>query len=105
MSARDIGRHDEAVVFAEQSIRVNSGSDWLWREFGNALTKVGRLDEARNALETAMELDAKAPFLWRYLAALHRKNNNLGEEIDSLQNLDRLGAANSTDLNQLGIAY
>jgi hypothetical protein len=99
------GQHEQAVEFAKQAIRQLPRSDWLWRQLGNELTTLERLDEAEKALDNSRSLNPNAEWLWRYFAALHRKRKNPEKEIEALENLDSLGKASGTDLNQLGIAY
>ena len=101
---RDSGQHEQAVEFAKQGIRQHPRSDWLWRELGRELTQIDCLDEADKALRNAHSLNPKDDWLWRYLAGLQRKRKNLEKEIEALETLYRLGAANGYDLNQLGIA-
>ena len=40
LTARDSGKHEQAVEFAKQGIRQYPRSDWLWRELGNELTRL-----------------------------------------------------------------
>ena len=104
-TARDSGQHEQAIDLAKQGIRQHPRSDWLWRELGNGLVKTGKLDEAEKILNEAHRLNPAADWLWRYRAGLHRKRKNIEREIEALEHLYSLGEANSTDLNQLGIAY
>jgi tetratricopeptide (TPR) repeat protein len=106
LAAHHNGQHEQAVEFAKQGIRQHPRSGWLWNELGNQLTTVDRLDEAKKALDNAGSLLGYSnEWLWRHLAALHRKRKNPEKEVEALENLDALGAANWTDLNQLGVAY
>jgi len=105
LSASWTGQHAQAVEFAKQGTRQHPRSDRLLRQLGSELTALDRLDEAENALNNARSLNPKADWLWRYLAALHRKQHKLENEIEALEHLHALGAANSTDLNLLGVAY
>ena len=105
LAAHNGGQYEEAVEFAKQGISQIPRSDWLWRHLGDELTQVDRLDEAEKALNNARTLNPKADWLWRYLAGMYHKRKDLEKEIEALEYLDVLGEANSTDMNQLGIAY
>ena len=104
-AAQDSGQYAKAVEVAEQAVREYPRSVWLWQELGAGLTDLGRFDEAENALNTAYGLNPNDARLWRYLAALHRKRKDLEGEIESLETLNRLNAADDLDLFRLGSAY
>ena len=104
-AAQDSGQYAKAVEVAEQAVREYPRSVWLWQELGAGLTDLGRFDEAENALNTAYGLNPNDACLWRYLAALHRKRKDLEGEIESLETLNRLNAADDLDLFRLGIVY
>ena len=105
LAASWTGQHEQAVEFAKQAIRQHPRSDWLWRQLGNELTVCDRLEEADKALSNARSLNPDTEWLWRYYAALHKKRKNVEKEIEAWENLRTFGAANSNDLNSLGIAY
>lgn len=105
LAASGSDQHEEAVEFAKQAIRQHPRSDWLWGQLGSELLKTDHVDEAERALNNAHSLNPDSDYLWRHLAELHRKQKNLEKEIEALQKLCALDEANSTDLNQLGIAY
>ena len=98
-------QHENAVEFCKQAIRHHPRSEWLWRQMGSELMEIDRLDESEKALTYACRLNPKSALIWRYLARLHQKRKNLEKEIETLENLNALGEANSSDMNQLGIAY
>ena len=98
-------QYEEAVEFAKQAIRQHPRSGWLWMRLGHELTACNRLEEAEKALNNSRSLNANAEWLWRDYVALHKKRKNLEGEIQAWENLHRVGAANSNDLNSLGIAY
>jgi len=99
------GQHEQAAEFAKRAIGQHPRSDWLWRQLGSELIHIGQLDNAEKALSNAQSLNPNAEWLWRYLATLHREQKNPEREIEALENLNMLGAANATDLWYLGLAY
>ena len=105
LSASRTKQHDQAAEFGKQALRHHPRSDWLWLQLGSELTVCDRLDEADKALNNSRSLNPNAEWLWRYYAALHKKRKNLEMEIEAWENLHTIGAANSNDLNSLGIAY
>jgi tetratricopeptide (TPR) repeat protein len=105
LSALWTGQNNQAAEFAKQGVHEHLRSDWLWRQLGNALTLLDDLPAAENALNNARRLNPNAHWLWRNLAELYRKQKRPQQEIEALEKLRELGAANSTDFNQLGIAY
>lgn len=99
-------QHEQAVELAKLAIRQLPRSGWLWRQLGSELTSADRLEEAEKAFANAMSLLGHGDeWLWRNYAALHKKRKNIEKEIEAWENLYASGAANSNDLNSLGIAY
>ena len=73
---------------------------------GHQFAEAGKFEDAEKALTNAHAiLGPKDAWLWRYYAALHKKRKNVEKEIEAWENLRTFGAANSNDLNSLGIAY
>ncbi len=105
LAASWTGAHAQAADLAQQALRHHPQSDWTWRQLGSELTAVDRLPEAADALCQAERLNPEAPFLWRHIASLCRKQEDLEGEISALSTLVALEAADSNDLNQLGIAH
>jgi tetratricopeptide (TPR) repeat protein len=94
-----------AAELAREGLGAHPNSDWLWRHLGNALTLNDDLPAAEDALDNARRLNPRSDWLWRYFAELHHKQQRPEKEIEALESLRELGAANEFDLNQLGIAY
>jgi cytochrome c-type biogenesis protein CcmH/NrfG len=105
LAASWTGAHTQAADLAQQALLHHPQSDWTWRQLGSELTAVDRLPEAADALRQAKRLNPEAPFLWRHIATLCRKQEDLEGEISALSTLVALEAADSNDLNQLGIAH
>lgn len=105
LSLRNAERFEDVISACKEALRVHPRSSWLWRELGNVCIKLDNLEEAEKALNQARRIEPGAAFLWRYYGQLHRKRKSYNDEIKALEELVELGIANSTDLNQLGIAY
>lgn len=105
LSLRNAERFEDVISACKEALRVHPRSSWLWRELGNVCIKLDHLEEAEKALNQARRIEPGAAFLWRYYGQLHRKRKSYNDEAKALEELVELGIANSTDLNQLGIAY
>ncbi len=99
------GHFEQAAIVAKQGLQQHERSAWLWMQLGSELIELDRLDEAETALDRSHRLKPREPWLWRYNARLHRKRKNLSLEIDALETLVALNAADGNDLNWLGIAH
>lgn len=105
LSNRNIERYETVINTCKDALREHPRSAWLWRELGNVYVRVERLVEAESALGQARRLEPQSAWLWRYYGQLYRKQKNYNAEAKAIEELVELGEANSTDLNQLGIAH
>jgi tetratricopeptide (TPR) repeat protein len=99
-------QHQQAVDYLKQAIRHHPGSGWLWRLLGHQLTATDSLTAAEKALSHAETiLGTNDIWLCRYYVSFYLKQKNIPKQIEALERLFALGAANAVDLNDLGIAY
>lgn len=99
-------QNQQAVDYLKQAIRHHPSSGWLWRLLGNQLTATDSLTTAEKALSHAETiLGHNDIWLCRYFADFYIKQANIHKQIEALERLFTLGAANASDLNNLGIAY
>jgi tetratricopeptide (TPR) repeat protein len=99
-------QNQEAVDNLKQAIRHHPRSGWLWRLLGNQLTVTDSLAAAEKALAHAESIIGRDDeWLCRYAALLYTKQKNITKEIELLERLFSIGAANASDLKHLGTAY
>jgi len=88
-----LGRHQEALAYCEQVLKIDGSYAWALLVKGKCLSSLGRLDEALQCLDLSSEIEPENEHVWRIKGSVL---SNLGRHSDAITAFDH-----SLDLNPL----
>ena len=87
-----LGRNREAVVLAEEALRINPQNVMAWDTLGSVLTALGRLEEADEALQKCIEMRPGDVVVLLHIAKLRAAQGQNEEALKLVESLLLRGA-------------